>query len=99
MKFVSTRGDAPAVGIDDALVAGLAPDGGLYVPESIPTIDLVTPRATLVDTAITTLAPWFVGARIESQLADLCAKAFAFDAPLRPLAGPGELAVSQTRTL
>lgn len=90
MKFVSTRGTAPAVGIDDALVAGLAPDGGLYVPESIPSIDLVTPRATLVDTAVATLTPWFTGSRIESQLADLCATAFAFDAPLRSLAGPGD---------
>jgi len=90
MKFVSTRGAASAVGIDDALVAGLAPDGGLYVPESIPTIDLVTPRATLVHTAVATLAPWFAGSRIESQLADLCATAFSFDAPLRPLAGPGD---------
>jgi len=90
MKFVSTRGNAPAVGIDEALVAGLAPDGGLYVPESIPSIDLVTPLDTLVDTAVATLAPWFTGSRIESQLADLCASAFAFDAPLRPLAGPGD---------
>lgn len=90
MKFVSTRGAAPAVGIDAALVAGLAPDGGLYVPESIPAIDLVTPRATLADTARAALAPWFAGSRIESQLADLCAAAFAFDAPLRPLAGQGD---------
>lgn len=90
MKFVSTRGNASAVGIDDALVAGLAPDGGLYVPESIPPVDLVTPRATLADTAVATLAPWFVGSRIESQLADLCAAAFAFEAPLRLLAGPGD---------
>ncbi|MDR6992193.1 threonine synthase [Luteimonas sp. 3794] len=90
MKFVSTRGHAPAVGIDDALVAGLAPDGGLYVPESIPAVDLATPRATLADTALVTLAPWFEGSRIESQLHALCGHAFAFDAPLRPLAGPGD---------
>ena len=36
MKYVSTRGDAPAIGLGAALVAGLAPDGGLYVPESLP---------------------------------------------------------------
>ena len=35
--FVSTRGLAPAVSIDSALVAGLAPDGGLYVPAVLPT--------------------------------------------------------------
>lgn len=90
MKCFSTRGAAAAVGIDAALVAGLAPDGGLYVPESIPVVDLVTPRATLVETAMATLAPWFAGSRIESRLADLCATAFSFDAPLRPLATAGD---------
>jgi threonine synthase len=37
MRYVSTRGGAPAVGFVDAVLAGLAPDGGLYVPESWPT--------------------------------------------------------------
>ena len=36
MRYVSTRGDAPAVGFVDAVLAGLAPDGGLYVPEAWP---------------------------------------------------------------
>jgi threonine synthase len=36
--FISTRGQAPAVSLRDALVAGLAPDGGLYVPLRIPTL-------------------------------------------------------------
>ncbi len=36
MRYVSTRGQAPAVGFVDAVLAGLAPDGGLYVPESWP---------------------------------------------------------------
>ncbi|MET0329787.1 MAG: threonine synthase [Luteimonas sp.] len=90
MRFVSTRGKAPAVGIDTALVAGLAPDGGLYVPESMPTLDLTTPRATLAATAQAVLAPWFVGSRIESNLGELCAHAFSFDAPLRPLPRAGD---------
>src|SRR5262245_24897743 len=33
---VSTRGKAPAVSLKEAILAGLAPDGGLYVPQSIP---------------------------------------------------------------
>lgn len=37
MKYVSTRGDAAVLGFDDVLLAGLATDGGLYVPESWPT--------------------------------------------------------------
>ena len=36
MRYVSTRGAAPAVGFAHALLAGLAPDGGLYVPEAWP---------------------------------------------------------------
>jgi threonine synthase len=36
MQYISTRGDAPPIGFLDAVLAGLAPDGGLYVPESWP---------------------------------------------------------------
>jgi threonine synthase len=37
MRYVSTRGRSPSVGFVDAVLAGLAPDGGLYVPEAWPT--------------------------------------------------------------
>jgi threonine synthase len=37
MKFISTRGQAPALGFSDAVATGLAPDGGLYLPERLPT--------------------------------------------------------------
>ena len=36
MKFISTRGNAPALSFDDVLLTGLASDGGLYVPEDWP---------------------------------------------------------------
>ena len=36
MKYISTRGQAPALGFTDVLLAGLASDGGLYVPETWP---------------------------------------------------------------
>ena len=36
MKYISTRGQAPKLSFDDVLLAGLARDGGLYVPESWP---------------------------------------------------------------
>ena len=36
MRYVSTRGRAPPVGFAEVLLAGLAPDGGLYVPEEWP---------------------------------------------------------------
>lgn len=36
MKYISTRGMSPALDFEDAMLTGLAPDGGLYVPETIP---------------------------------------------------------------
>ncbi|SBS35130.1 Threonine synthase [Marinomonas spartinae] len=36
MKYISTRGKAPALSFSDVLLAGLANDGGLYVPETLP---------------------------------------------------------------
>ena len=42
MPYISTRGEAPRLGFSDALLAGLARDGGLYVPEAMPKI---TPAA------------------------------------------------------
>ncbi|MEI2640131.1 MAG: hypothetical protein V9F03_14215 [Microthrixaceae bacterium] len=38
MKYISTRGAAPTIGFADALLAGLATDGGLYLPEFWPTL-------------------------------------------------------------
>lgn len=39
MRYVSTRGSAPPARFNELLFAGLAPDGGLYVPEAWPSID------------------------------------------------------------
>ncbi|WP_281646030.1 threonine synthase [Parendozoicomonas sp. Alg238-R29] len=36
MKYISTRGQAPALGFEDVMLTGLASDGGLYIPESLP---------------------------------------------------------------
>mgnify|MGYP001812103083 CR=1 FL=1 len=37
MKYISTRGQAPALNFEHVLQTGLAADGGLYVPQSLPT--------------------------------------------------------------
>nr|WP_324259121.1 threonine synthase [Cellvibrio fontiphilus] len=37
MKYISTRGLAPALNFEEVVLTGLAPDGGLYVPETLPT--------------------------------------------------------------
>lgn len=36
MKYISTRGDAPSLNFEEVVLAGLASDGGLYVPETLP---------------------------------------------------------------
>jgi threonine synthase len=38
MRYISTRGNSPAQGFCDILLGGLAPDGGLYLPESYPVV-------------------------------------------------------------
>lgn len=39
MRYISTRGEAPALDFEQAVLTGLAPDGGLYVPETMPRFD------------------------------------------------------------
>jgi len=89
MNFVSTRGHTPPTPIDAALVAGLAPDGGLYVPERIPVID-IKPGDTLAQTACDVLAPYFAQSSLREALPSICAHAYSFDAPLRTMAGDGD---------
>jgi len=88
LRYVSTRGRAPSVGLSEAIVAGLAPDGGLYVPERLPTLDPAAfdPHGDLAASATTLLAPFFAGGALAGELPAICAEAFTFDAPLRPLA-------------
>ncbi|MFA7506072.1 MAG: threonine synthase [Burkholderiaceae bacterium] len=42
MQYLSTRGGMPAAGFTEILLGGLAPDGGLVVPEHYPRIDMAT---------------------------------------------------------
>ena len=64
MKYVSTRGTAPVVEFEDALLAGLAGDGGLYVPDSWPQLSLEKLRGlrgkTYANVAFAVIQP-FVG--------------------------------------
>ena len=67
MRYVSTRGAAPALGFADALLAGLARDGGLYVPETWPALAAEDIRALAglpyAEAAVRVLRP-FVGGEI-----------------------------------
>src|SRR3546814_13826454 len=87
MNFISTRGNTPPTSIDTALVAGLAPDGGLYVPERIPRIALARPLPTLPQPAHAGPAPYFAPSPLRGRPAALFSQALSFDAPLRRLRG------------
>ncbi len=90
MNFISTRHNAPATTLSQAIAAGLAPDGGLYVPEKLPAGGALQPGETLAQTTTDLLAPFFAGDALAPELAAICAEAFDFPVPLKPLATPGD---------
>ena len=90
MLFVSTRGRSPAVGLSQAIAAGLAPDGGLYVPQTLPAARTLQAGASLAATAADLLVPFFAGDPLQDALPAICASAFDFAAPLQPLATTGD---------
>lgn len=86
MRFPSTRGSAPPVAFREALFAGMAPDGGLYVPEALDPIPFEPLRgASIVDVG-TEIAARFVGDDIpRPQLTRLLASALDFPLPVNRL--------------
>lgn len=90
MNFISTRDPSSTATLSQAIAAGLAPDGGLYVPESLPAPRNLQAGASLAETAAMLLEPFFAGDGLADALPDICAEAFDFPAPLRPLATPGD---------
>lgn len=90
MNFISTRHAAPAATLSQAIAAGLAPDGGLYVPEALPAPRDLAPGRGIADTAATLLAPFFAGDALEGELPAICREAFDFPVPLKPLGTPGD---------
>lgn len=87
MKYVSTRGKSPELGLGAALAAGLAPDGGLYVPNALPRLEATdfAGCTTLASVAGRLLRPFFAGYTLAHALDDLCAEALDFDAPLHAI--------------
>lgn len=83
MRFISTRGGAPPATFKTALFAGLAPDGGLYVPETFPALDFLSLRdASLVELG-TAIATQFIGDDVTpSTLHALLIDALNFEIPL-----------------
>jgi len=80
MKYISTRGTAPVVGFEEALLAGLARDGGLYVPDAWPVLSPDAIRALqgapYETVALEVLRP-FVGDMDMDALKSMIDKAYA----------------------
>jgi len=84
IRFHSTRDSSTSVTFSQALLQGLASDGGLYVPTSWPRIDVdaLSRESTLPGIATRLIAPFVSGDPIAAKLAAITADAFNFPAPL-----------------
>ncbi len=86
MRYLSTRGsaDSPRLPFCDVLLAGLAPDGGLYVPESYPRLDLPRLRRVLAQEGYAAVAFEVLSSYIDdipsADLRTLCARAYTAEA-------------------
>jgi threonine synthase len=81
VKYVSTRGQAPVLDFDDVLLAGLARDGGLYVPETWPSFSPEQIRALrglpYDQLATKVMAPFVAGCMTEAELGAMVKDAYA----------------------
>jgi threonine synthase len=77
VRYVSTRGEAPDLGFADTLVAGLAADGGLYVPELWPPLPQIDRGMPYAAAAAAVMAPFVEGEIDDALLAGMCADAYA----------------------
>ena len=72
MKYVSTRGKAPVLNFEEVLLAGLASDGGLYVPETYPQFsheDIASwSGLSYSDVAIKVISPFVAGCIPQAEL-------------------------------
>jgi threonine synthase len=80
LRYISTRGEAPPLGFMDVTLAGLARDGGLYVPENWPRLSADTiagfAGAPYAEVAVAVIRP-FVGDSIsEAELSRLAREAY-----------------------
>lgn len=96
MRYISTRGQAPALNFEDVLLAGLASDGGLYVPENLPrfTVEEIASWAGLPyhELAFRVMRPFVAGSIADADFKKILEETygvFAHNAvaPLRQLNG------------
>jgi threonine synthase len=86
LKYISTRGAAEKLGFEDVLLAGLARDGGLYLPESWPVLPpsklSAFPTMPFVDIAVEVMHPFMDGEISRDELRGMARDAYSsFDSP------------------
>lgn len=81
MKYISTRGQAPALSFEEVVLTGLAPDGGLYVPETLPKFskEEIASWAGLSyqELAFKVMQPFIAGALSDEEFKEIIAQAYA----------------------
>ncbi|MBL9056204.1 MAG: threonine synthase [Rhodobacteraceae bacterium] len=81
MRYISTRGTAPTLSFGEAMMTGLARDGGLYVPETVPVLshDEIAALAGLPyeEVAFRVMSPFMGGFFSDDEFRGLLAKAYA----------------------
>jgi threonine synthase len=81
LSYVSSRGDAPVLDFGDALLTGLARDGGLYVPETVPRLTEASPDR-YAELAVAVTAPYVEGVIDMGAFQQMIEDAYAtFDHP------------------
>ena len=88
MRYISTRGQAPVLSFEDCMLTGLALDGGLYVPETVPVLghDQIAGFAgqSYEDVAFQVMRPFTGDTFDDATFRELIARAYAgFDHPAR----------------
>jgi threonine synthase len=92
MLFASTRDERLTATLSDAIRHGIAPDGGLYVPQRFPRFrpDDFDGAESLPEIAERLLAPYFAGDPLAGKLTEIVNDAFNFPAPVKRLTSAGE---------
>lgn len=87
LRYSSSRGGAPSVTLSEAIRQGLAPDGGLYVPTRLPSVDVASfaGLSRLPEIARSSLGGFFEGDRLQPMLGEIADAALNFDAPTTPV--------------
>ena len=92
MKFASTRGQSAPVSFSEALLQGLAPDGGLYMPQQWPDLSGLAP-GPLPDLGAALIGQFALGDPLAADIPQVTAEAFNFSAPLRAVGASGRVEV------